>query len=431
MSQSKLSSNKVAAIERQRSSNPWLTLFGVFVAGLAAAATQYQIPPVVSLLRESMGISPDVVGLIMSCFAVAGAVAVIGSASVIQRLGLRRTALYGITALSVGNLIGVAYHSSIGIIVGRLIGGLGLGLVSVAAPTLISQAFSGRELGLPMGIWATWMPFGAFIVYNLSSLLVREGSTVGVWWFCFLLSLAGLVGVYLATREFAAPAPVQAGGPRAAERVQGTGTVRAVLRNRQVVLLSVIFLVYCAVYVSFKTWYPTFLVQRAGFTLSAANFYSSLIPIVTMIGSPIFGRIYDRFRAARLIGAATFAVQIALFLAAFQDNHAAVLPVVLATGLMAGAVPVVVMAAIPEVLREGDSLAGGLSLAMIAQHVGVILGPVLLGSAIRATGSWHLVGIILILMCVLGCGLWVLLPSGRSSEVLRGDLSLCKGSRAR
>ena len=79
------------------------------------------------------------------------------------------------------------------LLVGRVVEGVSIGLISVVAPTAISQWFEPRERGMPLGLWATWVPVGNVIMFNVAHPLLNTFGWRAVWWFGALLCLVALV----------------------------------------------------------------------------------------------------------------------------------------------------------------------------------------------------------------------------------------------
>ena len=69
---------------------------------------------------------------------------------------------------------------------------------------------------------------------------------------------------------------------------------RQTLLNRDVWKLSVMFLAFAFVYVSFLTWTPTFLLQARGVPLSHAAFAMSLFSVVSLPATAATGWVLGR-----------------------------------------------------------------------------------------------------------------------------------------
>ena len=59
---------------------------------------------------------------------------------------------------------------------------MGIGLIGVIAPATIAMWFPLARQGVPMGIWATWVPVGSVLMYNLAPALAAARGWQAVWW---------------------------------------------------------------------------------------------------------------------------------------------------------------------------------------------------------------------------------------------------------
>ena len=75
------------------------------------------------------------------------------------------------------------------ILFGRIIGGIGFGLVSVAAPSAIGQYVPPKMMSVAMGIWSTWVPVGNSIMFLSAPKIVLSFGT-NVYWILILIVLA-------------------------------------------------------------------------------------------------------------------------------------------------------------------------------------------------------------------------------------------------
>jgi MFS family permease len=87
------------------------------------------------------------------------------------------------------------------LMVARMIEGIGIGLIGVAAPTCVSVWFPPKQRGLALGLWATWVPLGCVLMFNIAAPIaggnpgVNPQGYLTVFWFCAILSVT-LMGLY-------------------------------------------------------------------------------------------------------------------------------------------------------------------------------------------------------------------------------------------
>jgi MFS family permease len=144
----------------------WAVTLAVYLAGIAAAANRFKVPPVLDTLMADMQVDMATGGWFMSVFSIAGLALAIPAAVLLTRLGLRTTGLIAVGFTVTGAVIGAMAPGVTGLLVGRVIGGVSVGLLAVVAPAAITLWFEPRERGMPMGVWATWVPIGNVIMFN-------------------------------------------------------------------------------------------------------------------------------------------------------------------------------------------------------------------------------------------------------------------------
>jgi nitrate/nitrite transporter NarK len=132
----------------------------------------------------------------------------------------------------------------------RVIEGMGLCLVTMAAPPIIGMLFQGAGRGKAMGIWVIYVPLGQMITFGIAPLITSQWGWRGVWWWaCAYTLVAGLLFWLFVKPVSAAPSGIKLTKKEAAR----------VLRNRDLWLLSLLFLCFNFVFIGFRTWMPTFL----------------------------------------------------------------------------------------------------------------------------------------------------------------------------
>ena len=151
----------------------WAVMLAVYFASIAAAVNQFKVPPVMQRLMAELGLDMVAGGWAMSVFSVAGLVLAIPTALILRRWGLKLTGTVAMGCTLTGAVVGALSPSATALMAGRLIEGAGSGLIAIIAPAAISAWFPARERGMPMGLWATWVPVGNVIMFNLAHPLME------------------------------------------------------------------------------------------------------------------------------------------------------------------------------------------------------------------------------------------------------------------
>jgi MFS family permease len=331
--------------------------------------------------------------MLMSSLAVIGLVLALPAGIILQRLGPKATALIALASLALGAAIGALSTSFGFLMAGRVVEGIGIGLISVAAPATIAMWFPPSKQGTPMGIWATWVPVGSVAVYNLAPMMADTLGWRSIWWVGAIFAIVMIVLSALILRR-----PPQAdGGPLPDASLD----LRKVLANRSIWLLALSFACFNLALVSFATYYPTFLSEVRGYPLGQAAFIASIATMVIIISSPLAGLFSDRIGSRRLVFSIPFLAIGFLFIFPFQVTGGMIIVIMILQGLIAGAIPTATFAAAPEIMKKPQWAGLGLAAILVGQYLGQLIGPIIFSQFIILLG-WAGAGYLMIPVCLLG-----------------------------
>lgn len=145
----------------------WVIWIVTYLVSFAAPLGQFKLVSIPLYFIYVPGVSPEGgfqfdaagFGMLMTIVSIIGIFLAFPAAFICRRFGLRWTIAASALGVIVGGLIPVlAGTSAAAMYVGRFIEGLGIALVGVAAPTLITLWFHPRQRGFALGLWCTWVP---------------------------------------------------------------------------------------------------------------------------------------------------------------------------------------------------------------------------------------------------------------------------------
>jgi MFS family permease len=346
---------------------------------------QFAAPPLMPLLMARFGIDLAGASSLMSVFSVTGFLLALPAGLVLTRFGPLVTGAVALGSVVAGSVLGAVAPEYAVFLASRGIQGVGLGLIGVVAPSVVAAAFPPARRGLPMGIWATWVPVGGVVMYNVAPALGSAGGWQAAWWLAAVvagLALAAYVGV-LAT---CLPFTRTPSGPPA----PSMGTA---LRNRDAWLLAATFGLFAVSSSGINTYLPTFLVAERGFDLAGAARLSSFVLVGAAVGSVLAGVASDRLGSRRLVYTAAAVGLAALLLLPFGVDSAWLPAVLLLVGLVSGAIQSAIFASVPEVMRDPRLAGAGMAAILFGQNGGFVAGPVVFGALVTAT-AWTTAGAI-------------------------------------
>jgi predicted MFS family arabinose efflux permease len=372
----------------------WVILIVVYLASVAAPFNQFKIPPLMPVLIQALQLNLTQAGGLMSVIALTGLILALPAGIILQRLGPKTTGLIALGFIAVGAATGALSGSYGALMSSRVIEGIGMGLIGVVAPATIAMWFPPDRQGIPMGIWATWVPVGSVAMYNIAPAVAGSVGWQTVWWVGMAFTLMVMLVFGLLVRR-------PTGGTHGGLPAEPPLDLRRALANRDIWLLALVFACFNLALVSFATYYPTFLNEGRGYPLPQAAFIASIATVVVIVSAPLAGLLSDRINSRRLVFSIPFLVVALLMLFPFHVTGWQITAVMVAQGLAAGAVPTAVFAAAPELMRKPQWAGLGLAVVLLGQNAGQLIGPVLFGEAVKGLG-WAAAGYLLIPVCLLG-----------------------------
>lgn len=356
-------------------------MFVAYLAGVAVALNQFKVPPVMQVLMDSLQVDMATGGWLMSVFSVAGVIFALPAAFLLGRLGPKASGLIALGCAIIGSIIG-ALAQQVGVLLaGRLIEGIGLALIAVVAPAVISMWFEPQERGLPMGIWASWVPVATFVMYNIAGAIESNFSWQGVWWFGTAVSLIAFVA-------YAVVVGVPARNAAGKKQTEAPVSYKEGLLSTNTWLLAIAFAGFNFALVGFSTWAPTFLTQFPGIETAMANFYASLPNLVIIPGGIFAGWILNRTRNRKAVLAAALTAAAVILIWCFRlGSVSVVVPYMIGVGLIVSFIPSSTFTIAPETVPRPELAGMALGVVSIGQNFGMLIGPPLIANA-AAGGNW-------------------------------------------
>lgn len=381
----------------------WAVMGVVFLASVAIAANRFKVPPVLPTLMAELGVDMVTGGWLVSISSIAGVALSIPAAVLLNRIGLKLTGIFALGCAIVGPIIGALAPSTEFLLLGGVAEGIGATLISVVAPAAISRWFKLEDRGLPMGIWAGWVPVGNVIMFNLAHPLADALGWRAVWWFGALFSFLALILFILVVTtppEKEARAPVEP--PPAKAFRQG-------LLNPTAWLLGLGFGTFGFCLLGYNSWAPTFLTETLRIDPAAASSYASLMFLAAIPANIVAGWMINRLKNRQYVLPVTFLVMGVLLFWSFRLSSAAVvMPYMIALGFISNFIPATSFTLAPETARDAASANMALAIMNVGSNAGALAGPPAIG-AIVSGGNWSAGSTGLVIMAIAGTMLsWII-----------------------
>jgi MFS family permease len=384
----------------------WVVVAVTLLAGLAAPMNQFKVPPVMPVLMEQYSLDLTTAGLLMSIFAITGLVLALPAGVVLHRWGARITGLLAVGIMAAGAVFGVFADQIHLLLFSRLIEGVGMGLIAIVGPAVITMWFPSEKRGLPMGVWATWVPLGSLIIYILAPLIHNISGWKMVWW----LTAAATVLIFILFWLFFR-VPTAEGGAVSGSHAEkpATGSFMEALRSREIWLLALSFGCYNFVVIGvIATYYPTFLKTIQNFSLAEASYVTSIKMAVCIILAPFVGWFIDRVGSPKKTIMGSFVGLAVVMGLTFNLSGWQVSALMAALGFIAAAIAPATFSSVANVTKPGRPIGITIAALMIGQNLGQLLGPLVFGGLVQKIG-WLPAGYWMILVALAGLAFtWII-----------------------
>ena len=315
----------------------WVIWITTYLVSFAAPLGQFKLVSIPLYFIYVPGVSPEGgfmfdsagFGMLMTMVSIVGIVLAFPAAFICRKVGLKWTV--GISALGVivGGLIPVLAGTSIpAMFAGRFIEGLGIGLVGVAAPTLITIWFPDKTRGFALGLWCTWVPLSITLDSVVCPALASTSGWQGVFWFVIVFTAVALVLFLVAYRV----------PDNGRDDYNAEGSFREcvdLLKNRSIWFLGIVFIIFIAGQTGIvNTYLPTFL-QTApnatppglGWDEASAGLGLAAVTTIGLISNPLGGVITARLphRWKRIIPISVAVIYLFCFYMMFQSESVVLL----------------------------------------------------------------------------------------------------------
>ena len=378
-------------------------MWAVIAAGVIAAAYVGKLPPAIPLLRAEFDLSLIAAGWVNSTFNTLAVTTAVLFGALAGRYGALRCCGAGLAALMLGGLLGAAAPGEVTLVASRILEGAGFIAVAVSAPSLIAAASAPRERNLTMGLWSTYLPFGASVTMLASPFLLGSLGWRGFWLVIVLVTLACLAALLRSQ-------PAYGVAHRSSAHTFG-GVVRA-LGQPGPWWLGLAFCCYALIFYAIMVWLPTFLVQERGASVSAAALLTALVVAVNvcgnLLGTWLVHRAAPRGHVISLAFLITAACSCGIFSAALPDSLRSFLCMLLM--FSGGTIPAAVLSGSHLYAREPGDVSSIQGLIVQLAQLGPFFGPPLIAAVVSGAGNWN-------------AALWVLLAAAVCGTVL-GQLAL-------
>lgn len=389
-----------------RTSTDWVTITGLFVAGVASAMHFAKIPPALPEISTRFGLSPVAGGLAVSLVAVIGMVLGVAAGTLVDNWGRRRLLVFALVVGAVTSaLIPLLPHT--GVFLGlRFVEGLSHLIIVVAAPSLMGVLAKPADRTAVMTLWGSFFAVGFAVTDAVAPALLSAWGWQSLFWghAALLLGTALLTAPRLnrlARKQTLEPPPTKAPlGLVLRSLVRDHGVL---YRNAPIILAASGFGLHCLLFNAYLTYTREVLGDAGALDAGGVGPWMSLLALLSIGSTIVIGGLLLR------LGVSPFTTLVVCF-AGEALSGVLLFTGVLGTGsllaasialfLFDGCVQGATFATIP--LVANDRMAA-LAHGAFAQtgNIGSFLGPPVFAAAAVA-GGWRMGAVPTALACAAG-----------------------------
>lgn len=353
----------------------WYLVAGYALTVAFALSLQF-LPPVIPVMKETLGMTAGQAGALMSSLALFGVVVSPLVGYLVDCWGGRIVGLLGLALLIVAEVWFALSTSYANLLMARLAMGIGSATLSILGAQIISQNFAGTAyLGAAMGTMNTAVPTGILISQlGFSRLAAARGWQAPVW---ACLAFTCVVGIAYAA-WYREPISRHEGAP--------VSLIASVQRlNPQLWMLGLVWLFWNAGALILLTFANDLLVGR-GMPPQTAGTLVSVLMFFPIAASTFIGHVLDhrRWQGRGAVVACLMFAGCVILLGVLTGS---ILPLFLGVSFTFALAPAAVFGLAPYLMRGRES---GLGYGVLAGmlNIGVLFGPAIGGIIRDKTGTY-------------------------------------------
>ncbi len=288
-----------------------------------------------ALLTKEFAFTNTQYGLFVSFYAVPNTfllMAVLGG-MILDRLGIRRTGFMFVFFMAFGAVLtaygasdfyragGPGYQMMSSflpqyseelkmMLTGRFFYGLGAETSIVVVSKILVKWFKGKDLALAFGLKVGFGRLGSFLALRLSPTLAQDGShlTTAFWFAAMLVCIGFLVFLVYMLLDLKIDRELDRLPTKAKQEKFEIRDIVGIIKNRAYIFILLLCVTFYSAVFPFVSFAPDFFYHKFGITILESGKITSLLPLGTMLFTPLFGLLVDRkgrSATAMIIGAST------------------------------------------------------------------------------------------------------------------------------
>ncbi len=275
--------------------------------------------------------------------------------------------------------------------VGFAIFGCGVEMAGVTVSKGIVKWFKGKEMAMAMGIEMAIARLGVFAVFRLSPILAEKGGismSVGVGTLLLLIGLLSF-SVYFFMDRALERQDASAQDQADPEEEFKISDLKAIFTSKTFMIVAGLCVLFYSAIFPFQKFATGMLESRLSMTTSEASGLFSYFPIGAMVLTPLLGWFIDnKGKAGTMLMLGSLLVVVCHLIFALTPaasfTFAVALGAIIILGVSFSLVPAALWPSVPK-LVDNRVLGSAYSIIFWIQNIGLMLTPILIGWALKAS----------------------------------------------
>ncbi|MFT4070422.1 MAG: MFS transporter [Dysgonamonadaceae bacterium] len=272
---------------------------------------------------------------------------------------------------------------------GYAIFGVGAEYAGITISKALVKWFKGREIALAMGIQVAIARLGSFGPLLLGAYFAGHYGVANWLFFGVLLLIAGLIAfLYYNMMDRKLDSQLNKTGEKTDEEEEfKISDLSKIVANKGFWLITILCLLFYSAVFPFYKYGSDLMVNKFGVSEQWAGAIPSLLPLGTMLLTPVFGSIYDKKgkgASIMILGAMILVVVHIIFYLPFLTNISFAIVNVLLLGVAFSLVPSAIWPSVPKIIPE-KQLGSAYAVIFWIQNFGLWGIPLLIGIVLDKT----------------------------------------------
>lgn len=407
--------NQVKTLLSESKTARWIALILVSLTMLSAYFFVDMMAPLQSLLEKSYGWQPDTYGFFSGSEYMLNVFGfLIISGIILDKMGIRFTGLtaasvmllggvikfYGLTPYFTNGGFGFEFFNSFWTSMpatakvaslGYAIFGIGVEMCGITVSKTIVKWFKGKELALAMGMEMATARMGASIAFFFSGAVAKvdtpmENPINSLYLGLALLAmgfLTFLVYVFMDVRFDKEVVVNENDGPVEEFKLSDIGKI---LTNRGFLYISLLCVLFYSGVFPFLKYAVNMMQNKLGISGTAGGYIAGLLPVGTILLTPLFGYILDtkgKGASIMILGALLMVIAHLVFALAPLTQALAIMAIII-LGIAFSLVPASMWPSVPKIV-EDRYLGSAYALVFWIQNIGLMFFPWFVGMVLKWT----------------------------------------------